>query len=144
MLRFVYFQDEMDDYFDIPNISDPGQSSLSIHVFRTGAPLFLSQADPDVDAKLKAIGVIGTPPGGLAGHPAPPGRPRGGRMAVQDYKNPTLYSDQAISFLSAVSEQVAMAIERKTIEEALTRLNEELEHKGRAADGRDRSPQGGA
>jgi PAS domain S-box-containing protein len=129
MLRFVYFQDEMDDYFDIPNISDPGQSSLSIHVFRTGAPLFLSQADPDVDAKLEAIGVIGTPPAVWLGIPLRLGGRVVGAMAVQDYKNPTLYSDQAISFLSAVSEQVAMAIERKTIEEALTRLNEELEHK---------------
>jgi PAS domain S-box-containing protein len=129
MLRFVYFQDEMDDYFDIPNISDPGQSSLTIHVFRTAAPLYLSQADPDVEARMAAIGVIGTPPAAWLGVPLRQGDRIVGAMAVQDYANPKQYSDEAVTFLTAVSEQVAMAIERKTIEEALTRLNEELEDK---------------
>jgi PAS domain S-box-containing protein len=129
MLRFVYFQDEMDDYFDIPNISDPDQSSLTIHVFRTGAPLYLSQADPDVEEKLASIGVIGTPPAAWLGVPLRQGDRVVGAMAVQDYANPRRYSDEAATFLTAVSEQVAMAIERKTIEEALTRLNEELEDK---------------
>ncbi|EGB16384.1 multi-sensor signal transduction histidine kinase [Pseudodesulfovibrio mercurii] len=129
MLRFVYFQDEMDDYFDIPNISDPGQSSLTIHVFRTAAPLYLSQADPGIEERLAAIGVIGTPPAAWLGVPLRQGERVVGAMAVQDYANPRQYSDEAATFLTAVSEQVAMAIERKTIEEALTRLNEELEDK---------------
>jgi PAS domain S-box-containing protein len=129
VLRFVYFLDEMDDYYDIPNISDPGQSSLTIHVFRTAAPLYLSQADPDVEARMAAIGVIGTPPAAWLGVPLRQGDRVVGAMAVQDYANPKQYSGEAVTFLTAVSEQVAMAIERKTIEEALTRLNEELEDK---------------
>jgi PAS domain S-box-containing protein len=129
MLRFVYFQDEMDDYFDIPNISDPGQSSLTIHVFRTAAPLHLSLADPDIEERLASIGIIGTPPAAWLGVPLRQGDRVVGAMAVQDYSNPRRYSDEAAIFLTAVSEQVAMAIERKTIEEALTRLNEELEDK---------------
>ncbi|WP_319582008.1 PAS domain S-box protein [uncultured Pseudodesulfovibrio sp.] len=129
MLRFVYFQDEKDDYFDIPNISDPTQSSLTIEVFRTAAPLFLSQADPDVEERMASIGVIGTPPAAWLGVPLRQGDRICGAMAVQDYHNPKQYSNEAITFLNAVSEQVAMAIERKTIEEALTRLNEELEDK---------------
>ncbi|MEZ7198216.1 PAS domain S-box protein [Pseudodesulfovibrio karagichevae] len=129
MLRFVYFQDEMDDYFDIPNISDPGQSSLTIHVFRTAAPLLLSLADPGIEERLATIGVIGTPPAAWLGVPLRQGNRVVGAMAVQDYSNPRRYSDEAATFLTAVSEQVAMAIERKTIEEALTRLNEELEDK---------------
>ena len=129
MLRFVYFRDEMDDFFDIPNISDPGQSSLTIHVFRTAAPLHLSQADPDIEARLDAIGVIGTPPAAWLGVPLRQGDRVVGAMAVQDYENPNQYTAESATFLTAVSEQVAMAIERKSIEEALTRLNEELEDK---------------
>ncbi|WP_207263019.1 PAS domain S-box protein [Desulfovibrio sp. Huiquan2017] len=129
MLRFVYFQDEKDDYFDIPNISDPSQSSLTIHVFRTAAPLHLSQADPGIEERLASIGVIGTPPAAWLGVPLRQGERVVGAMAVQDYANPRQYSAEAAFFLTAVSEQVAMAIERKTIEEALTRLNEELEDK---------------
>jgi PAS domain S-box-containing protein len=129
MLRFVYFQDEKDDYFDIPNISDPGQSSLTIHVFRTSAPLYLSQADPDVESRMASIGVIGTPPAAWLGVPLRQGDRVVGAMAVQDYANPKQYSDEAVTFLTAVSDQVAMAIERKAIEGALTRLNEELEDK---------------
>ncbi|MGE4423564.1 MAG: PAS domain S-box protein [Pseudodesulfovibrio sp.] len=129
MLRFVYFQDEMDDYFDIPNISDPDQSSLTIHVFRTAAPLYLSLDDPDIEERLASIGVIGTPPAAWLGVPLRQGDRVVGAMAVQDYSNPRRYSNEAATFLTAVSEQVAMAIERKTIEEALTRLNEELEDK---------------
>jgi PAS domain S-box-containing protein len=129
MLRFVYFQDEMDDYYDIPNISDPGKSSLTIHVFRTGTPLLLSQTDPDVEERMASIGVIGTPPAAWLGVPLRQGESVVGAMAVQDYANPKQYSDEAVNFLTAVSEQVAMGIERKAIEEALTRLNEELEDK---------------
>jgi len=129
ILRFVYFQDEMDDYFDIPNISQPTQSSLTIQVFRTAAPLYLSQADPDIEARMASIGVIGTPPAAWLGVPLRQGDSVVGAMAVQDYTNPKQYSGEAVTFLTAVSEQVAMAIERKAIEEALTRLNEELEDK---------------
>ena len=129
MLRFVYFQDEKDDYYDIPNISDQKQRSLSIHVFRTGAPLFFSMADPDGEELMARIGVIGTPPAVWLGVPLKLGETVVGAMAVQDYDDPHQYSGEAISFMTAVSEQVAMAIERKKIEEALTRLNEELESK---------------
>ncbi|WP_272700843.1 sensor histidine kinase [Desulfovibrio sp. Fe33] len=129
MLRFVYFRDEMDDYYDIPNISDPAQSSLAIHVFRTGAPLFLSISESGMDARLAAIGVIGTTPATWLGVPLRQGDKVVGTMVVQDYDNPRQYSEEAVTFMTAVSEQVALAIERKTIEEALTRLNEELEDK---------------
>jgi PAS domain S-box-containing protein len=129
LLRFVYFQDEMDDYFDIPDISDPTRSSLAIHVFRTGAPLFLSMSEPDMEARLASIGVIGTAPATWLGVPLRQGDKVVGTMVVQDYANPRQYTEEAVTFMTAVSEQVALAIERKTIEEALTRLNEELEDK---------------
>ena len=50
-------------------------------------------------------------------------------MAVQHYSNPYHYTDSDVSLMENVATQVALAIERKTNEEALNRLNEELESK---------------
>lgn len=117
--EFVYFSDERDDYYTIPNISDPQKNSLSIHVFRTGAPLLLSSSDPEFLNRMKRIGIFGTVPTSWLGVPL---RLRGatvGTMAVQDYDNPNHYTDADVTFMTAVSEQVALAIERKRNEEEL-------------------------
>ena len=117
--EFVYFSDEKDDYYTIHNVSDQTKNSLSIHVFRTGAPLLLSASDPESLAHMERIGIIGTVPESWLGVPL---RLRGatvGAMAVQDYDNPSHYTDADVTFMTAVSEQVALAIERKRDEEEL-------------------------
>lgn len=128
-LGFAYFKDECDDYYTIDNLSDPKHSSLTIHILRTGTPLLLSKNDPDYESTLHEIKVIGTYPAVWLGVPLKLGDEIVGAMAVQDYQDPTQYSENDVTFLTAVSEQVAMAIERKKNEEALTTLNEELEMK---------------
>ncbi|BDQ35072.1 ATP-binding protein [Pseudodesulfovibrio portus] len=118
-LEFVYFSDEKDDYYTIPDVSDPSRNSLSIHVFRTGVPLLLSAASPRDMQHMEQIGIIGTLPASWLGVPL---RLRGvimGAMAVQDYQNPRQYSEADVTFMTAVSEQVALAIERKLNEEEL-------------------------
>lgn len=128
-MRFVYFRDEKDDYIDISSISDPEKNSLSINVYRTGSPFRFSSNRPEDIAMTRKIGIIGTPPAAWLGVPL---RLKGkvmGVMVVQDYSNPLQYSETDVTFMIAVSEQVAMAIERKANEESLTRLNEELESK---------------
>jgi len=128
-LVFTYFADEIDDYYDIRNVSDPETRSLTIQVLRTGEPLFISQANP-IDLELqKNIGVVGTPAEVWLGVPLKLGDKVIGCMTVQHYSNPHHYSDTDVVLLEAVSEQVAMAIERKTNEEAVAQLNEELEDK---------------
>lgn len=50
-----------------------------------------------------------------------------GAMAVLHNSDPRHYTEADVAFMQAVSEQVAMAIEHKINQEALTRFNEELE-----------------
>ncbi|NDV19401.1 PAS domain S-box protein [Pseudodesulfovibrio sp. JC047] len=128
-MQFVYFRDEKDDYFDITGISDSTMNSLSIHVYRTGAPLRFSAARPKDVALAQDVGIIGTTPAAWLGVPLKLNGEIMGVMAVQDYANPLQYGEIDVSFMTAVSEQVAMAIERKANEESLTRLNEKLESK---------------
>lgn len=128
-LDFVYFRDEMDEYFDIQNVSDPDNSSLTVQVYRTGEPLLLLRSNPDDLEFSYKVGMIGTPAAAWLGVPL---RLRGavvGAMVVQDYSGAIRYTKEDVAFMTAVSEQVAMAIERKASEEELTRLNEELESK---------------
>lgn len=128
-LDFVYFRDEMDEYYDIRNISDPNNSSLTVQVYRSEAPLLLLRSDPESKALAHKIGMIGTPAAAWLGVPLRLRDKVVGAMVVQDYSNTKTYTDADVAFMTAVSEQVAMAIQRKASEEELTRLNEELETK---------------
>lgn len=126
---FPYFADEMDDYYIIDNISDPSKSTLTLHVLRTGKPLLLSNDNP-TDLSLKdQIGLIGTSSAVWLGVPLKLKGKIIGVMAVQHYTNPFHYTETDVTFMEAVSEQVAMALERKANENELTILNEDLEKK---------------
>ncbi|WP_419787364.1 PAS domain S-box protein [Pseudodesulfovibrio sp.] len=126
-----YFEDERDSQYEITNVSDPSSPSLTAHVVRTGKPLLVTRDDIRSPAHMERIGCIGSIPAVWLGVPLKTRSVVLGAMAVQHYTNPTHYSNADVSFLEAVSEQVAMAIERKANEEELTRLNEELESKVR-------------
>lgn len=58
---FPYFADEADDYYEIENISDLNNNSMTLHILRTGEPLLLSTADPEAVRFQNEIGVYGTP-----------------------------------------------------------------------------------
>ncbi|MUM77901.1 PAS domain S-box protein [Pseudodesulfovibrio sp. F-1] len=124
---FSYFADEMDELYDIRNVSDPETRGLTVHILRTGEPLFISQAEPIPPEKARNIGVVGTPAAVWLGVPLKLKGRTMGAMAVQHYTNPRHYTDADVTFMEAVSEQVALAIERKSNEEELTRFNNELE-----------------
>ncbi|MDC0335655.1 PAS domain S-box protein [Pseudodesulfovibrio sp.] len=126
---FPYFEDERDTYYDIRNVSDPETKSLTVHILRTGKPLFISQGNTQDKQVQESIGVVGTPAAVWLGVPLKLKGTIIGAMAVQHYSNPHHYTDTDVTLLEAVSEQVAMAIERKANEEELTSLNEELESK---------------
>ncbi len=124
---FPYFADEVDDYYDIPNISDPATDTLTVRVIRTGKPLFLRNRELMARKARGEIGVVGTDPAVWLGVPLTVGGKVIGAMAVQHYANPLHYDATDVAFMVAVSEQVAVAIERKKAEEELSRLNEQLE-----------------
>ena len=116
-------------------------SSLSVEVIRSGRPLLVSTRElppaevSDQDAAGEAVRVVrkqflrerggtekamlGTSSEVWLGVPL---RVKGeivGVMAVQSYTNPFQYSDKDVNLLVAVSEQVAVAVERKGIEQDL-------------------------
>jgi signal transduction histidine kinase len=124
---FAYFADEKDALYDIRNVSHPSTRGLTVHILRTGRPLFISQADPIPPENARNIGIVGTPAAVWLGVPLKLKGRTMGAMAVQHYTNPRHYTDADVAFMEAVSEQVALAIERKSNEEELTRFNEELE-----------------
>jgi PAS domain S-box-containing protein len=124
---FSFFVDEKDDFYDIRNVSDPETRSLTVHILRTGKPLFVSQASDISPEMARNIGIVGTPAAVWLGVPLILKGKTVGAMVVQHYTNPHHYTDADVKFMEAVSEQVALAIERKSNEEELTRLNEELE-----------------
>ncbi|MBU4476388.1 MAG: PAS domain-containing protein, partial [Proteobacteria bacterium] len=126
-VAFAYFADDKDELYDIRNVSDPNTRGLTVHILRTGRPLFISQADPIPPENARNIGIVGTPAAVWLGVPLKLKGRTMGAMAVQHYTNPRHYTDADVSFLEAVSEQVALAIERKSNEEELTRFSEDLE-----------------
>ena len=142
-LVFPYFMDENDACYDIRDIQSTKTRSLTVHVIRTGKPLFFSKGDPVWQNVLDEVGVVGTPPAVWLGVPLKFKERIVGAMAVQHYSNPHHYTEADVAFMEAVSEQVALAIERKANQEELTRLNEELENKveARTAELRDKAAQ---
>jgi PAS domain S-box-containing protein len=124
-----YFEDENDTSYVIQNVSDPGTKSLTAYVVRTGEPLLLTRDDILTPESMRDIGLVGTVPAVWLGVPLKVQGTIIGAMAVQHYSHSQHYTEADVAFMEAVSEQVAMAIERKANEEALTLLNEELESK---------------
>jgi len=125
----TYVQDTLDDYGEYLDISDPNLTSPTVEIIHTGKSLFLSSADPKSSAEWDRIGMQGTRPESWVGVPLKVKGNIIGTMTVQHYTDPHRYSEKDVSLMETVSEQVALAIERKANEEELTRLNEELESK---------------
>ena len=125
-VTIAYFADEKDEATDSCNVSDPRNGSLTARVIRSGASL-LSTRDDIQTQEATEPGCeqpacwLGTPlkiQGAIVGI-----------MAVQSHDDPKRFSQNDVAFMEAVSEQAALAVERKINEEALRQLNEELEDK---------------
>lgn len=113
-LKLAYLRDLHSDRFcDLRNISVMGNRSLSSRILKTGRPLLLSKKE-----QLE-LGRIGTPCESWIGVPLVIEGKNIGVMVVQDYVNPTAYNESHLQLMVSVSEQVAMAIQRKHNEEQL-------------------------
>ncbi|MBU1612530.1 MAG: EAL domain-containing protein, partial [Proteobacteria bacterium] len=113
-LTFPYFKDTEDEYLDIPHISDPAVSSPTLRVIRERAPLHLLPPDFANDKIF-----IGTQPQVWIGVPLVVDEETIGAMVIQDYLDPDHFPDDAVDILIAISDHVALAIERKMAQEAL-------------------------
>ena len=146
-LEFTYYEDEEDDCKGVTfDITEPGTTSFSVEVIRSGKPLLvtrkkLSQSQAP-DSKSHDIvylvrddfmqrkdtseqAMIGTQSEVWLGVPLVIKGEVVGVMAVQSYTNPNQYSVKDVDLLVSVSEQIALAIERKANEQDL-RVAKEL------------------
>ncbi len=86
-----------------------------MHVVRTGKPLLLTRDAILSPEGMRDIGVVGSVPAVWLGVPLKVQGTIVGAMAVQHYTNPQHYTETDVTFMEAVSEQVALAIERKAV-----------------------------
>jgi PAS domain S-box-containing protein len=117
-LVFPYFADEVDQNYlaSITNIYSPNTKGYTAEVIRRGQPMFITD---EVSQKLGLQGE-GVPSKVWLGVPLKIKEKIIGAMAIQHYTNKYHYTEEDIHVMISVSEQVALAIERKMNEEALT------------------------
>ncbi|WP_243544745.1 PAS domain S-box protein [Pseudodesulfovibrio tunisiensis] len=147
-LEFTYFEDEMDDFKGaIFDMRDPASASFSVEVIRLGKPLLITSRE--LPAGLKSaneanmihmvrnrfLAEHGTSEHDMVGSRSEvwlgvPLMIQGqvmGVMAVQSYTSPFHYTPKDAELLVAVSEQVALAVERKMNEQDLIAAKDQAE-----------------
>jgi len=115
LISFPYFVDQFDE---IPAPRKPGRT-LTAYVLRTGRPLL---ASPKIFEELVSAGeveMLGAPSLDWLGVPLKAEDRVIGVMAVQSYTEGVRFGKEEMEILSFVSNQVALATERKQAEEAL-------------------------
>ncbi|MFW5488393.1 MAG: EAL domain-containing protein [Desulfovibrio sp.] len=113
-LDLVYLEvPTIDNLAPISNISDPCTASLSGHVLRTGSPLLIDKKGQE------KMGFTGIASAIWLGVPLIIREKTIGVMAVQHYEDPNFYNESHVKLMVSISEQVAMAIQRKRSEELL-------------------------
>ncbi len=124
-LEFPYFVDEYDTARDIP--PRKLRKGLTEYVLRTGHPLL---ATPEVYERLVAAGeaeLIGTPSIDWLGVPLKVKDRSIGVVVTQTYSQGVRYGPSELDILTFVSSQMAMAIERKRVEDAWREQSELLQ-----------------
>ena len=122
IINFPYFVDEFDE---TPTPRKLGKG-ITEYVIRTGQPLL---ASPEIFGELKKkkeVEVIGTPDVDWLGVPLKTQDRITGVLAVQTYTKGVRYSETDLDILRFVSDQVAMAIERKRAKDALEESEQRL------------------
>lgn len=128
-LTFPIFFDEHDDFIELENISDPEVKSMTLEVIRSGEPLLVGDGALDGVVPHEMFGhkrIVGTDSAIWLGVPLAVGGKIIGAMAVQHYTDPYKYGPEDKAWLTVVSEQVALAIERKRALDALKASEDSL------------------
>ncbi|MFA5834932.1 MAG: PAS domain S-box protein [Bacteroidota bacterium] len=119
MLTLPYVVDERDEYRPL---IVKGSHSLAEQVIYSGKSLLMKEKDFLEEAKKQGSKKIGTKPAVWLGAPLVlHGKPFG-IIALQSYHNPNIYSEQDLTTLESVAEQIAFAIERKNKSDEIARL----------------------
>ena len=120
MLSFPYFVDEVDPP---PEPKKLGRG-LTEYVLRTGLPLLALPEAFEELVRQGEVELIGAPSIDWLGVPLKTGQKTFGVLVVQTYREGVRYSEKDMHILQFVSNQVAMAVERRRATQAL-RASEE-------------------
>jgi PAS domain S-box-containing protein len=129
-ISFPYFIDEMDE----PPVERKIDNGLTEYVLRSGKAHLI---DAKLDIELREKGetaLIGEPTQIWLGVPLKVEGETIGAIVVQDYSDPTTYGEEEKEILTYVSEQIALAIDKKYKEEKILRYSEELKESNATKD----------
>ena len=128
IISFPYIVDEMEKLEDLRAdiIGASRSSSLSAEIIKTGSHLFIKKNEIIARSKKLGLEVFGTPAELWLGVPLKVKNEVIGAMVVQSYKDPDRYNQKDQEILISVSDQVALAIERKKAEEALRESEKQI------------------
>ncbi len=126
VLSFPYNVDTKDGVLkDIKQASK--SSSVTQEVIQKNKPLFYTKKQSISRAKAMGMGFSGSPAELWLGTPLKTKKGVIGAIVVQSYDNPDIYDQRDMDLMIAVSDQVAMAIDKKREEKA--RIRSELLNK---------------
>ncbi|NVO31156.1 PAS domain S-box protein [Hymenobacter lapidiphilus] len=124
-LQFAYFVDQ-----NAPGeqamMTRPFSTGVSEHIIRTGRPLYLLREDLQQLVSDGAVTAYGLMPEVMLCSPLSIGERIIGVIAVQDYQKADAYAPSDIEILHFISNQVALAIERKRNEVQIQKQNARL------------------
>ncbi|RFP63750.1 PAS domain S-box protein [Hymenobacter lapidiphilus] len=124
-LQFAYFVDQ-----NAPGeqamMTRPFSTGISEHIIRTGRPLYLLREDLQQLVSDGAVTAYGLMPEVMLCSPLSIGERIIGVIAVQDYQKADAYAPSDIEILHFISNQVALAIERKRNEVQIQKQNARL------------------
>lgn len=143
---FIALYDEEKDMISLPYHVDekdkfdtfPAGKTLTAYLIRNDKSLLLDEKDIDKLVKRGLVEIIGKLSKIWLGVPL---RIKGkvtGAVVVQSYTDASLYTQNDLELLEFVSDQIALAIERKGAEEELKRRLDELEIYYKASVGREK------
>lgn len=129
-VSFPYFVDQVDEQ----PVERKAGRGLTEYILRSGVAHLI---DAEMDIKLREIGetsLIGEPTQIWLGVPLKVEGNTIGAIVVQDYSDASTYGEEEKDILIYVSEQIALAIDKKRNEEKIIEYSEELKETNAAKD----------
>ena len=112
------------DKFNTNSSPQKMAKSCSAYVFRTGRPLLMTQVMLDEMLERGDVELVGERAPSWLGVPLKTPTETIGVLVVQHYEQENVYSQHDVSFLAAVGNQIAIAIQRKRAEDTLRESEE--------------------
>ena len=113
--NFAFFVDE----FDPPPPPQKHTRTCTSLVFRTGRAMLIPQSEFDRLAQRGEVELVGSPSPAWLGVPLKTPTATIGVLVVQHYQNEKIYDERDLEFLDSVGGHIALAIERRSAEDAL-------------------------